>query len=220
MSWLRYANEGKIRNQPISPELQQALSFLGDMGVTMEVFSGGQAAKGSGGPRTGSTRHDHGGAADVFFYKDGRRLDWSNPDDLPIFREIVQRGKQNGVTGWGAGDGYMSPGSMHVGFGNEAVWGAGGKGANAASWLRESYSGAPSGVSGQVTASAPQSVGAEAYSGAPYQQGPQNALAALPEPVREAMTYNALAQMFGGGSGNALEPYRMTGSQTPMMGYT
>lgn len=70
------------------------------MGITAEVFSGGQDAEGPN--RTGSHRHDHGGAGDVFFYKDGRRLDWGNPDDLPIFQDIVSRGKQAGITGFGA----------------------------------------------------------------------------------------------------------------------
>lgn len=141
--WLRYSNRGAIRNKPLSGGLLDALSFLPEIGVQMEVFSGGQAPKGSGGPRTGSTRHDHGNAADVFFYKDGRKLDWSNPADVPVFQSIVQRAKANGVTGIGAGDGYMQPGSMHVGFGTPAVWGAGGKGANAPNWLSEAYHGHP-----------------------------------------------------------------------------
>jgi hypothetical protein len=145
MDYIRYANQGAVRSQPLSPELVDALSFLADLGVQAEVFSGGQAAKGSGGPRTGSVRHDHGNAADVFFLKDGRRLDWANPDDLPIFQEIVRRGKAGGLTGFGAGPGYMQQGAMHIGFGDPAVWGAKGKGANAPDWLREAYGMAPSG---------------------------------------------------------------------------
>lgn len=141
MDFLRYANQGAVRNQPLAPDLAQALAFLPELGVEVEVFSGGQPAKGSGGGRVGSTRHDHGNAADVFFYKDGRRLDWSNPDDVPVFQQIVSRGKQAGLTGFGAGQGYMQPGSMHIGFGTPAVWGAGGKGANAPQWLREAYYG-------------------------------------------------------------------------------
>lgn len=141
MDWLHYKNQGATRNKPISKELATALSFLPEMGVSMEVFSGGQAPKGSGGPRTGSTRHDHGHAADAFFYKDGKRLDWANPDHQPIFQDIVRRARANGVSGIGAGEGYMQPGSMHIGFGNAAVWGAGGKGANAPDWLRAAHSG-------------------------------------------------------------------------------
>ncbi|WP_273773284.1 hypothetical protein [Brucella intermedia] len=154
-AWLRYANQGATRNQPISPQLLNAFnSFLPELGVTMEVFSGGQPAKGSGGARVGSVRHDHGNAADVFFEKGGRRLDWANPDDLPIFQEIVSRGKQAGITGFGAGPGYMQPGSMHVGFGSPGVWGAGGRGANAPDWLRKAYGSQPS-IGTQIAAQEP-----------------------------------------------------------------
>ncbi len=142
--WLIYANQGATRNRPLTPQLVDAMSFLGDMGVTMEVFSGGQPGKGEKGARVGSVRHDHGGAADVFFYKDGKRLDWANPADLPVFEDIVKKGKANGVTGFGAGDGYMQPGSMHLGFGTPGVWGAGGKGANAPAWLRNAFDGTSS----------------------------------------------------------------------------
>jgi hypothetical protein len=138
--WLVYKNQGAIRSQPLKTDLVDAMSFLPELGVTMEVFSGGQPSHGVHGvDRTGSHRHDHGGSGDVFFYKDGRRLDWANEADLPIFTEIVRRARRNGVTGIGAGPGYMQPGSMHIGYGNEAVWGKGGKGANAPNWLREAY---------------------------------------------------------------------------------
>lgn len=138
--WLRYANQGAIRDKPISDRLKRALSFLDEMGIRMEVFSGGQDALGSGGARIGSTRHDHGDAADALFYKDGRRLDWRNPADVPLFEEIVSRARANGVTGFGAGPGYMQPGSMHIGYGTSAVWGADGAGQNAPEWLRRAFS--------------------------------------------------------------------------------
>jgi hypothetical protein len=146
MDWLTYANQGATRNDPLAPELVNALgSFLPGMGVRMEVFSGGQEAAGEGGSRTGSTRHDHGNAADVFFYDaaTGRQLDWANPSDRPVFEQIVSRGRAAGITGFGAGEGYMRPGSMHLGFGAPAVWGAGGQGANAADWLSAAYNGTP-----------------------------------------------------------------------------
>ena len=53
--WLEYANQSATRNKPISGELKNAMSFLGDMGVKMKVISGGQDAKGEGSRRTGST---------------------------------------------------------------------------------------------------------------------------------------------------------------------
>lgn len=136
--WIRYKNQGAIRNDPLNNRLISALSFLPDMGIEMEVFSGGQENNTSHG--TGSTRHNHGNAADVFFYKDGRQLSWSNASDVPIFQEIVRRARAAGVTGFGAGPGYMRDGSMHIGFGTAAVWGAGGSGDNAPAWLRDAFS--------------------------------------------------------------------------------
>jgi hypothetical protein len=137
--WLRYSNEGATRNDPLNPKLIEAMSFVNDMGIVMNVVSGGQEPAGQGGSRTGSTRHDHGNAADVDFYKGGRKLDWNNPSDIPVLQEIVRTAKARGVTGIGAGDDYMGPGRFHVGFGTPAVWGAGGKSANAPSWLVEAY---------------------------------------------------------------------------------
>jgi len=138
--WLRYENQGATRNQPLSPQLVAALGkVLPDLGVSMEVFSGGQPS--SGPNRTGSHRHDSGNAADVFFDMGGRRLDWRNKDDIPILQKIVSQGRAAGITGWGAGEGYMQPGSMHLGFGTPSVWGAGGVGDNAPEWLRAAYEG-------------------------------------------------------------------------------
>jgi len=50
--WLRYSNQGATRNKPLATSLVSALSFLPEMGVTMNVVSGGQDA--SGPNRTGS----------------------------------------------------------------------------------------------------------------------------------------------------------------------
>ena len=38
-------------------------------------------------------RHDHGHSMDADFYIGDRKLDWNNPDDLPIFQQIVSQGK-------------------------------------------------------------------------------------------------------------------------------
>lgn len=138
--WLQYANTGATRNQPLAPQLVSALDKVAPaLGVKVKVFSGGQDAEGS--RRTGSHRHDHGGAGDIFLEKDGRQLSWDNPNDRPIFEQFVSLSKKAGLTGFGAGDGYMQPGSMHVGFGAPGVWGAGGSGANAPDWLRKAYGG-------------------------------------------------------------------------------
>jgi hypothetical protein len=146
--WLRYSNQGATRSMPLDPRLVRAMSFLPSMGVSMNVFSGGQPT--SGPNRVGSHRHDLGQAGDVFFEKDGRRLDWSNPGDQPLFSDIVRQARAAGVTGFGAGPGYMQRGSMHLGFGSPAVWGAGGSSKNAPDWLRQAY-GDP-GVGPSVTA--------------------------------------------------------------------
>lgn len=137
--YIRYANQKAGRNQPLNQDLVKALSYLGDMGITAEVFSGGVDP--GMGALSRSGRHVHGGAGDMRFYQGDRRLNWANPDDLPLFRDIVAKGKAAGITGFGAGPGYMGEGSMHVGFGNPGVWGAGGKGANAPDWLRAAYNG-------------------------------------------------------------------------------
>lgn len=138
---IRYTNQSATRNQPLSRKLERSMGFLDELGIDMEVFSGGQPAKGTSTKRVGSERHDHGDSADVFFYKDGRKLNWANEKDRPIFQEIVRRGKAAGITGFGAGPGYMSPGAMHLGFGAPLVWGAGGRAKNAPQWLRDAYGG-------------------------------------------------------------------------------
>lgn len=195
--WLRYANQGAVRNQELSPRMVEALGFLADMGIQMEVFSGGQPEKGSGLPRVGSVRHDHGDAADVFFYKDGRRLDWGNEADIPVFQDIVRKAKQSGLTGFGAGPGYMQQGSMHIGYGTPAVWGDGGKGVNAPNWLRAAYDGVPvqqptNAMASPQYASAqqapPQGVGAPQ----PGRQEIINALAALEQRQPPQLVSNQL----------------------------
>jgi hypothetical protein len=180
--WLIYSNQGATRNLPIDPALAQAFGFLPELGIQMEVFSGGQPAKGTSSARVGSTRHDHGRSADVFFRKEGRRLDWSNPNDVPIFQDVVKRARAAGVTGFGAGPGYMQPGSMHVGFGAPAVWGAGGKGANAPEWLRQAFAGA---TPGQAVANDTMAALGRQPMGQTMQMssksGPMGLLGAMPE---------------------------------------
>jgi len=217
--YITHANQGATRNQPISQELAQAMSFLPELGVTMEVFSGGQPSAQQGGGRVGSVRHDHGGAADVFFYQNGRRLDWADPNDRPIFEQIVGRGRAAGLTGFGAGDNYMQPGSMHIGFGNEAVWGEGGRSANAPEWLRNAYYGAPSGPSGQQ----PPAQGQQGPSQGQQQQPPmQNALAPMPQqqqPPQAPQFRNAMsAEAFmNQPQQNALQPFGFTPGTSPFL---
>lgn len=163
-NWLSYSNQGATRNLPISENLQRAMSFLPELGVTMDVYSGGQPARGTSSRRVGSTRHDHGNAADVTFRDaSGRMLDWNTPADIPTLQAIVQRARASGVTGFGAGNDYMGAGRMHIGFGNPGVWGAGGRGVNAPEWLVQAYNtpyergGAAAAVEAMGTGGLPQS---------------------------------------------------------------
>lgn len=132
---------GKIRDQPITAELRNLLAGAGDIaGIDrVRVTSGGQAKKGSGGRRTGSTRHDLGQAADLMLERNGKALSFQKIDELPVFEKFVTAAAAMGATGIGAGVDYMGPFTLHVGFGSEACWGAGGKSATAPAWLRSAF---------------------------------------------------------------------------------
>ena len=132
-------NHNATRNMALSPELMGTLeAVLPDFGVTFEVFSGGQPI--SDGPNgthsVGSDRHDGGNAADGFFYKNGRKLDpQNNTADRVVVSDVISALSAAGLTGFGSGEDYMQTGSVHLGYGDTAVWGKDGKGVNAAGWL-------------------------------------------------------------------------------------
>lgn len=140
---VRYSNQGAIRNQPLSPRLLQSMETLEPLGLGFEVTSGGQPAIGTvpNSRRVGSTRHDLGNAADGYFYdlNTGQRLSWANPAHVPRLQTGVAQLVNSGVTGVGAGPGYMAEGMFHVGFGTPAVWGRNGSGSTAPQWLRDAY---------------------------------------------------------------------------------
>ena len=135
------ATAGKIRSLPIQPKLADLLKDCAShCGIdVVRVISGGQAAKGTAGRRTGSTRHDLGWAADLQLEIDGRSLSFVKSADLPFFEAFVSYASQSGATGIGAGVDYMGPLTIHVGYGAEAVWGAGGKLGTAPKWLRDAF---------------------------------------------------------------------------------
>jgi hypothetical protein len=125
-----------IRKLAIQPDLRaqlEAAAASTDLGV--EIFSGGQHKHGHG-PRTGSTRHDEGGAADLKLRdpKTGRILDMLVPEDQRRMAAFTQAAVAEGATGVGAGLGYMGPSSIHVGGGKPAAWG-GVRGEAAPDWL-------------------------------------------------------------------------------------
>lgn len=124
-----------IRKQPLSSRLKGVLDQAASAaGVQAIVYSGGQPPIGSGGARTGSTRHDNGNAADLYLMKDGRKLSDTNPDDRAIMAKFVSAAVSAGATGVGAGHGYMGPSNIHVGFGKQATWGG-------APWIEAAASG-------------------------------------------------------------------------------
>lgn len=131
------AHLAKIRQLPIDPKLRKILEHASaQTGVYSEIYSGGQAGIGTSGKRTGSTRHDHGNAADLKLYvmENGKKryLDFNNPNDRPHFEKYVEITAASGATGIGAGAGYMGTQSIHVGFGSEATWGG-------AEWLNGAF---------------------------------------------------------------------------------
>ena len=124
-----------VRKLPLSARLRGVLEqAAASVGVQAVVYSGGQAPAGSGGPRTGSTRHDHGNAADLYLIKDGRKLSDTNPEDKAIMSKFVSAAVAAGATGVGAGHGYMGPTDIHVGFGQPATWGG-------ADWIQSAAAG-------------------------------------------------------------------------------
>ena len=123
---VREAQNG-IRRLPLSDKLRNVLqSAARAAGVDVVVTSGGQPAYPKG-PRTGSTRHDLGNAADLDLYVGGRILSDANPADIALKKKFVDAAAAGGASGIGAG--YMGPTKIHVGFGSQALWGG-------APWLK------------------------------------------------------------------------------------
>lgn len=135
------SKEASVRKMPIQPKLKNTLTYAAAAsGVDIvSVFSGGQTEKGSAGPRTGSIRHDDGNAADIYLYKDGRKLNMEDPEDRKVMSKFISNARAAGATGIGAAPDYMGVHGIHVGFGSEKTWGAKGKSANAPDWLKNAY---------------------------------------------------------------------------------
>ncbi len=151
MAVVQYFNQRATRNDPLDPNLvalyEQAAAAAGiDI---IRVVSGGQEAAGEGGKRTGSTRHDHGGAGDIQLVKNGRVLDSNDANDLQFIKSFISHASGLGATGIGAGTSYMGSRTFHVGFGPRATWGGVPKDGRPAppppAWLLEAV-GAPVGA--------------------------------------------------------------------------
>jgi hypothetical protein len=133
---VKYVNQYATRNKEIQPALESIIiSAANSTGLDVEIFSGGMTPQ----RRTGSDRHLNGYAADVWLYKDGKRLTVNSPD----LHAWVQAAKNAGATAIGAGIGYMGNVGVHldISAGNTVpansatYWGASGRSANAPSWL-------------------------------------------------------------------------------------
>lgn len=133
----RQAQLATIRKLPLQPQLVALLEGAAEAAGVDQVliYSGGQARLGTGGPRTGSTRHDLGYAADLRLLQGGREASFATAEGRALFGAFARECARRGATGIGAGANYMGPQSMHVGYGAKAVWGAGGKAIHAPQWL-------------------------------------------------------------------------------------
>lgn len=136
---------GVTRNKPIQQRLRDILSTAADrVGIDhVRISSGGQDAKGTrNARRTGSTRHDHGNAADLELLVDGRVLNFGTGDRAQIARFVTECSRL-GATGIGAGATYMGPTKLHVGFGTKSTWGGPkARSVDAPAWLREAVAAA------------------------------------------------------------------------------
>ncbi|MGU3662193.1 hypothetical protein [Methylobacterium fujisawaense] len=129
------------RKQAITDVLSRQISAAATAaGVNAEVFSGGQDPA----HQYGSTRHNHGNAADLKLYTtgpDGKRryLDMTNDADRVVMERFIRESVKAGANGVGAAPNYMGPNGIHVGGGSPAAWGAGGSTANAPEWVRRAH---------------------------------------------------------------------------------
>jgi hypothetical protein len=169
---------GATRNMPLSNALVETIKRgLQGTGLSWHSYSGGQPAKGSGGKRVGSTRHDNGRASDGYFIDTatGRTLDGTNAADQKRLAEALRKLRQAGIQGIGWGVGYMGPKNFHLDIVTPAVWGAGGKSANAAPWVVNAVAG--------ITSTPPSD------SGQPSETGTEN----MPPSVSDDPTVNQAA---------------------------
>jgi hypothetical protein len=133
--------QAKTRKRPLASKTKNVLEYAAAQnGVFVDVKSGGQYKKGQG-PRTGSTRHDEGNAADFQLYRmvNGKKqyLDMTNKNDLPVIQKFMSDSAAAGFTGFGAHPAYMGEKTFHGGFGKKSYWGAGQSSDGAPEWLKD-----------------------------------------------------------------------------------
>lgn len=135
------ALSGKIRDRPISKDLEAVLRKAGSVAGVDKIFitSGGQP--GTSGRSTGSTRHNGGRAADLQLFVKGKAQTFTDSAASRTVTKFVTAAAAHGATGIGAGVSYMGPATLHIGFGlnpadrSKLTWGAKGRSVNAPAWL-------------------------------------------------------------------------------------
>lgn len=128
------ANKSATRNDPLKPDIQnriRAAAAATGEGIGVVVHSGGQETlaevKAGKGSRTGSVRHDHGGAADLRLTRDGKVIPMQGNREL--YRKFAQNAAAAGLAGIGVDE---AKGYIHAGGGSQAAWGYKGKSASRA----------------------------------------------------------------------------------------
>ena len=132
-----YINQYATRDKALVSELESIIvSAAKKTKLDAQIFSGGMTPT----KRTGSDRHLHGYGCDVWIFNAGVKL---NVNDS-LFQAFAKACKDAGATSIGAGTGYMGSVGLHVDIakgntiaqsGTASYWGAGGRSANAPSWL-------------------------------------------------------------------------------------
>lgn len=110
---------GKIRNLPVQQGVLNKIALAAaatDPRISIKIVSGGQPSADQGGRRTGSTRHDNGGAADIVLQIDGK--DVLPGDDPALYEAFFENAAAAGINGMG----HYSWG-IHLGGGSVAFWG-------------------------------------------------------------------------------------------------
>lgn len=118
------STKGKVRDLPVSDEalaLMRRAAEMTDPSISIEITSGGQAPKGSGGKRTGSTRHDvdhtgHSHTADIVLLRNGKAV--RPGEDKALYAKYMENAARVGFTGIGHYDW-----GIHVGNGSKSAWG-------------------------------------------------------------------------------------------------
>ena len=131
------------RTQPLRKEVASVMERAAKAaGVQVEVYSGGQPSHGS--HRTGSHRHDGGGAGDVRLFTTGENgekkyVSSNTAEGRRIISQFITESVKNGANGVGHGPGYMGDTGIHVGGGSPSVWGAKGSSKTAPKWVKDAY---------------------------------------------------------------------------------